>query len=198
MTARTGARTREGARDRREAAGQSPIARESSARRQVYARADDGRPQPIGVSTGAGRSRGTDTSRSGSLRSMGAPGVASHKQLGIRPPLHPGRLRCSSLTYAQYSRSSRLAGRAHRRPRCVQLFVRRHTSCEIFRSNVGKCRATTAGSDASGPPRALCATAPGGPRAGRRMVRSLLQEAEHTRGGTICHCEPTSGRAWSS
>jgi hypothetical protein len=37
----------------------------------------------------------------------------------IRPPLHPARLRCSSLKYSRYSRSSRLAGRAHRRPRCV-------------------------------------------------------------------------------
>ena len=40
----------------------------------------------------------------------------------IRPALHPVWLRCSSLKYAQYSRSSRLASRAHRRPRCSQDF----------------------------------------------------------------------------
>ena len=34
------------------------------------------------------------------------------------PALHPGALRCSSLKYSRYSRSSRLARRAHRRPRC--------------------------------------------------------------------------------
>ena len=49
----------------------------------------------------------------------------------IRPALHPVstptrlprwgprlRLRCSSFKYSRYSRSSRLAGRAHHRPRC--------------------------------------------------------------------------------
>ena len=39
---------------------------------------------------------------------------------GIRlppwPPMHPAGRRCSSLTYARYARSSRLAGRAPRRP----------------------------------------------------------------------------------
>src|SRR6478609_7048925 len=30
--------------------------------------------------------------------------------------MHPAGLRCSSLTYARYARSSRLAGRAPRRP----------------------------------------------------------------------------------
>ena len=38
--------------------------------------------------------------------------------LGIRLALHPDWRRCSSLTYAQYARSSRLATRAHRHPRC--------------------------------------------------------------------------------
>jgi hypothetical protein len=37
---------------------------------------------------------------------------------GIRPALHPRELRCSSLKYSRYSRSSRLARGAHRRPRC--------------------------------------------------------------------------------
>src|SRR5712691_6114055 len=36
----------------------------------------------------------------------------------IRPALHPAWLRCSSLKYFRYSRSSRLASRAHHRPRC--------------------------------------------------------------------------------
>src|SRR5450759_3519580 len=45
----------------------------------------------------------------------------------IRPPLHPTRLRCSSLEYSRYSRSSCLAGRAHRRPRCVAVIRRRTT-----------------------------------------------------------------------
>ena len=44
--------------------------------------------------------------------------VPSQKSVGIRPALHPGWLRCSSLKYSRYSRSSRLAIRAHRRPRC--------------------------------------------------------------------------------
>jgi hypothetical protein len=37
---------------------------------------------------------------------------------GIRPAMHPRWLRCSSITYAQYSQSSRLASGAPRRPRC--------------------------------------------------------------------------------
>lgn len=39
----------------------------------------------------------------------------------IRRAMHPRRLRCSSLKYAQYSQSSRLAG-APRRPRCSTQF----------------------------------------------------------------------------
>ena len=38
--------------------------------------------------------------------------------------LHPGWLRCSSLTYARYARSSRLASRAPRRSRCDAGFHR--------------------------------------------------------------------------
>ena len=37
-------------------------------------------------------------------------------RLPVWPPMHPAGLRCSSLTYARYARSSRLAGRAPRRP----------------------------------------------------------------------------------
>jgi hypothetical protein len=36
--------------------------------------------------------------------------------------MHPAGLRCSSLTYARYARSSRLAGRAPRRPEMAHLF----------------------------------------------------------------------------
>ena len=50
-----------------------------------------------------------------------------HKYGGIRPPLHPGQLRCSSVEYSRYSPSSRLAGRAPRRPRCVTVFADRST-----------------------------------------------------------------------
>ena len=35
------------------------------------------------------------------------------------PPMHPAGLRCSSLAYTRYARSSRLAGRAPRRPQCT-------------------------------------------------------------------------------
>src|SRR2546428_12713703 len=61
--------------------------------------------------------------------------VASLKFVGIRPALHPSStptrlprwgprvwLRCSSLKYSRYSHSSRLAIRAHRRPRCTTNF----------------------------------------------------------------------------
>src|SRR5688572_1471681 len=46
--------------------------------------------------------------------------VASPKSCYIRPALHPGARRCSSVAYARYAPSSRLARRAHRRPRCEQ------------------------------------------------------------------------------
>src|SRR5688572_2290865 len=36
--------------------------------------------------------------------------------------MHPAGLRCSSLTYTRYARSSRLAGRAPRRPNLTTLF----------------------------------------------------------------------------
>src|SRR5712664_299421 len=61
--------------------------------------------------------------------------VVSLKFVGIRPALHPSStptrlprwgprvwLRCSSLKYSRYSHSSRLAIRAHRRPRCTTNF----------------------------------------------------------------------------
>ena len=47
--------------------------------------------------------------------------MVSSTDLYIRPALHPGWRRCSSLTDAQYARSSRLASRAHRQPRCTAL-----------------------------------------------------------------------------
>src|SRR5688572_19424774 len=48
--------------------------------------------------------------------------VASPKSCYIRPALHPGARRCSSVAYSRYAPSSRLARRAHRRPRCEQDF----------------------------------------------------------------------------
>ena len=56
------------------------------------------------------------------LRSDALPEVGRLRTLiGIElppwPPMHPAGLRCSSLTYSRYARSSRLAGRAPRRPR---------------------------------------------------------------------------------
>ena len=50
------------------------------------------------------------------------PSAVSQKSLGIRPSLHPGSLRCSSVKYSRYSPSSRLASRAPRRPRCSRHF----------------------------------------------------------------------------
>ncbi len=45
---------------------------------------------------------------------------------------HPGGRRCSSLRYSRYPRSSRLASRAPRRPRCVAVFMRRTTKNQAF------------------------------------------------------------------
>ena len=52
--------------------------------------------------------------------------VVSSTNLYIRPTLRPGQRRCSSLVYAQYARSSRLAGRAHHRSRCTDLLNSPH------------------------------------------------------------------------
>jgi len=41
-------------------------------------------------------------------------------------PIHPGRLRCSSVTYVKYAPSSRLADRAPRPPKHVRSSDRRH------------------------------------------------------------------------
>ncbi len=53
--------------------------------------------------------------------------VASPKFVCIRPAMHPGWRRCSSLKYSRYSWSSRLASRAPRRPRCNNELRRRDT-----------------------------------------------------------------------
>jgi len=45
-------------------------------------------------------------------------GASSHESCCIRPALHPAWLRCSAFKYAEYSRLSHLAPRAHRRSRC--------------------------------------------------------------------------------
>ena len=62
--------------------------------------------------------------RSESVR--GELSVVSSIDLYIRPALHPGWQRCSSLTYAQYARSSRLACRTHRQPPCTDLLNSPH------------------------------------------------------------------------
>ena len=41
---------------------------------------------------------------------------------GIRPSLHPGGLRCDSVTYSRYAPSSRLVRRAQERSRCSRDF----------------------------------------------------------------------------
>ena len=52
------------------------------------------------------------------------PELRARKEITVSlwPPLHPARLRCSSLTYSRYARSSRLDGRAPRRPEMPLLF----------------------------------------------------------------------------
>src|SRR5712691_5942949 len=71
-------------------------------------------------------------------RCMNPPGasVVSLKFVGIRPALHPGWLRCSSLKYARYSHSSRLAIRAHHRPRCTTNF--RDATLEAGRARLAR------------------------------------------------------------
>gem|GEM_PF-159794 len=62
------------------------------------------------------------------IRPLGYPSAPSHKYLGIRTPLHPLQLRCASSPYSPGTPSlARLAGAAHRRSRCIKLFVRRYT-----------------------------------------------------------------------
>ena len=60
------------------------------------------------------------------LRSHRGPSAVSSTDLYIRPALHPGWRRFSSLTDAQYARSSRLACREPRRPRCTDLLNSPH------------------------------------------------------------------------
>ena len=50
---------------------------------------------------------------------MPARGKSRH---GIRPSLHPGGLRCDSVTYSRYAPSSRLVRRAQERSRCSRDF----------------------------------------------------------------------------
>ena len=50
-----------------------------------------------------------------------------HKYGGIRPPMHPAPRRCSSVEYSRYAPSSRLAGRAPRRPSVPhRIYERQH------------------------------------------------------------------------
>src|SRR5439155_430035 len=46
-------------------------------------------------------------------------------RFALRPPMHPAGLRCSSLPYSRYARSSRLAGRAPRHPQFANLILSR-------------------------------------------------------------------------
>ena len=55
------------------------------------------------------------------------------KSRGIRPAMHPGCLRCSSVKYVQYSSSSRLVSRAPRRSRCDAGLLPRTASPDISR-----------------------------------------------------------------
>ena len=52
-------------------------------------------------------------------RRIAARGKSRH---GIRPSLHPGGLRCDSVTYSRYAPSSRLVRRAQDRSRCSRDF----------------------------------------------------------------------------
>ena len=52
-------------------------------------------------------------------RRLTACGKSHH---GIRPGLHPGGLRCSSVTYSRYAPSERLVRRAQPRSRCSRDF----------------------------------------------------------------------------
>ena len=61
-----------------------------------------------------------------------------HKYGGIsRPPMHPVPRRCSSVTYSRYAPSSRLAGRAPRRPRCLTVFMKRTTERRTIECTFG-------------------------------------------------------------
>ena len=52
--------------------------------------------------------------------------IAQRPSFTPRPALHPVWRRCSSLEYSRYARSSRLATRAHRRPRCTRISNSEH------------------------------------------------------------------------
>ncbi len=52
-------------------------------------------------------------------RPLAARGKSRH---GIRPSLHPGGLRCDSITYSRYAPESRLVRRAQERSRCSRDF----------------------------------------------------------------------------
>src|SRR5437667_12597976 len=90
---------------------------------------------------GAGESR----SRAASEDLRAAASVLSQKFVGIRTALHPARLRCSSSTYLlDTTSSSRLAGRAQRRPRCDNELLGQDTRIVLARLRTARpsCRAT--------------------------------------------------------
>ena len=65
---------------------------------------------------------------SSSVGTVAAASVGSQKFVGIRPAMHPGWRRCSSVAYSRYAPFSRLATRAPRRPRCNNELLRHDTS----------------------------------------------------------------------
>ena len=65
------------------------------------------------------RSRSGTSELSFCFGTITARGKSRH---GIRPSLHPGGLRCDSVTYSRYAPSSRLVRRAQERSRCSRDF----------------------------------------------------------------------------
>ena len=90
---------------------------------------------------------------------------------GIRPPMHPLPRRCSSVEYSRYAPSSRLAGRAPRRPRCLAVIYEMGSSLAIllFMSSVS---AATAVQDPNQRLRDWAASGEAG------AIRTLLSESE--------------------
>src|SRR4030042_1086026 len=93
---------------------------------------EDVAPAETGVAPGDPGHTGEDHPPGGDedagFQHRAAPGAPSRKYLGIRAPLHPLQLRCSSSPYSPGTPSLvRLAGAAHRRSRCFKLFARRYT-----------------------------------------------------------------------
>ena len=93
---------------------------------------DRHRPQAVSIGPSAlGGAPATCPHRSGGRRQTSAGRQSSRRRPlpargksrhGIRPGLHPGGLRCSSVTYSRYAPSERLVRRAQPRSRCSRDF----------------------------------------------------------------------------